>query len=236
MWRLRQVFTDLDRDFRILALDDASSDGGVEVLEPYGRVLPLTLLRSERRKGYAASLERLLREAVRVSAYPRRDGILVMQADFTDGPEAVPELMRQFQGGADLVVARPSRPGNAPRTVRLARRGAELLTRSTQLPEGIADPVAGFRLLRLFTVKRAFEEVPEGGRLLRHDGWAANVDLLAAVAPHVRRAEEVEVETDYGRRYRESRFRAVPELWGILRAARAGRRRLAAAAGAGEAA
>ena len=223
LWRIRQLFTELNRDFRILALDDASDDETYEVLEPYARVMPLTLLRNESRQGPGRCTERLIREAVKRSRYPKRDGLLLMQADFTDGPEAIPELLRHFQGGADLVVARPSGAELAPRSVRAARAGAGFLVRGVAVPDGVEDPLAGYRLYRLFVLKRALDCLGPDETLIRHDGWAANLELLSAVSPYLRRAEQVEVPIDYSRRYRGSRFRPIPELWSVFQASREAR-------------
>jgi glycosyltransferase involved in cell wall biosynthesis len=224
LWRIRQLFSDLNRDFRILALDDGSDDGTYEVLEPYSRVMPLTLLRNETREGRGRSIERLIREAVRRSRYPKRDGLLLMQADFTDGPEAIPEMLRLFQGGADLVVARPSEPDQAPRSIRAARAGAGFLVKGlVDIPAEIADPLAGFRLYRLMVLKRAIDRLNRDEPLLTHDGWAANLELLSRVSPYLRRAEQVDVPMDYTRRYRESRFRPISELWSVYRATRSAR-------------
>src|SRR4051812_36662127 len=84
LWKIRQVLTALGRDFELLVLDDASTDGTQAVLEPYGRVLPLTIFRHNERQGYASSMETLLREAVRRAPYPKRDVIVTIQADFTE--------------------------------------------------------------------------------------------------------------------------------------------------------
>ena len=218
LWRLRQLFGELGRDFRIIALDDGSTDGTWDVLEPYARVMPLTLLRNERREGHGRSLERLVREAVRRSRYPKRDGLLVMQADFTDGPEAIPDMLRQFQGGADLVTASPEDTSRAPRMVRAARAGAGFMVKGLPRPQGVEDPLAGFRLYRLIVLKRALDGLGPGRPLLSHDGWAANLELLSAVSPYIRRSEQVDVPIDYSRRYRDSRFRPLPELWSVFRA------------------
>ncbi|MDT8435991.1 MAG: glycosyltransferase family 2 protein [Gemmatimonadota bacterium] len=224
LWRLRQVFGEAGEDYHVLALDDGSTDGTADALEPYTRVMPLTVLRHERRRGFGPSLERLIREAVRRSDYPRRDGLLVMQADFTDAPEAIPELLRRFQGGSDLVIGCPTVCEGAPRAVRAGRRGAGLLTRSLPRLEGIDDLVSGFRLYRLVVLRKALAELAEGEPLVRRDGWAAHLELLAAVTPHVRRSDEVEFTSRYTCRYRRSRFRTLPALWSLFLATRAARR------------
>lgn len=231
MWKIRKVFAELGRDFRILVVDDASTDATADVLEPYLRVLPLTVYRNEKRRGYAASLERLIREVASASRYPKRDAVLVMQADFTDGPEMIPEMLRRFQGGADLVAGHPVDVFDAPKTVRLARLGASMIVKPGGLYPEVEDPFCGFRLYRLMVLKRALSELPEGTPLLRHEGWASSVELLAAVTPHLRKATQVDISTDYSRRYRRSRFRALSTLWGLVRASRDPRLKRRAAEG-----
>ena len=219
LWRVRQILTSLDRDFEMLVVDDASTDGTAEILEPYRRVLPLTVFREHKRQGYAASVERLLEEAVRRSAYPKRDALICMQGDFTDPPEVIPEMLKRFEGGVDLVAATGEVDGSAPRAVRLTQRFSRMVAGAMPTPPEISDPFAGFRLYRLFVLRRALARASTG-RLLRHRGWAANAELLVAVWPHVRQVDELSARTDYSRRYRRSRFHAVPELWSLLRASR----------------
>ena len=83
LWKVRQVMAELGRDYQLLVADDGSTDRTPAVVEPYTRVLPLTVYRTETRRGYAAAVELLLREAVGRSEYPRRDVVVVLQADFT---------------------------------------------------------------------------------------------------------------------------------------------------------
>jgi glycosyltransferase involved in cell wall biosynthesis len=234
LWRIRKVMLEEGMDFRLLVVDDASTDGTDEVLEPYGRVLPLKVIRHETRQGYAASLERVVREVLGHSGYHKRDALLTLQADFTDAPEAIPAMLRSFQSGADLVAGRLDEPRALPRAVRLGRTGARWLSGSLPVPAEIDDPLSGFRLYRLFVLQRALEELGPDDRLLRHDGWAANAELLALAWPHVRQAEQVDFSPDYRRRYRESRFNLLSQLWDVFRAGRDDRlreRRVAAGSG-----
>ena len=224
VWRLREIFAELGRDFRVLALDDASSDGTAEILEPYDRVAPLTILHNDVRRGYAASLERIVHEALRSSSYHKRDGLLVMQSDFTDDPGSIPEFVRRFQGGADMVAGVRTDLSTAARSTRALRLGARLLARPPGTPAGLADPWNGFRLYRLIVLRRAIADLVDGERLMTENGWAANLQLLLRVSPHLRQWDEVEVPFDVSRRYRESRFDAWGEMRSLYRVARQARR------------
>ena len=122
LWKIRQVLTAFPRDYQLLVLDDASDDRTPEVLAPYARILPLTVLRHERRKGYAAALDELLREAVKRSEYPRRDVVVTLQADFTEEPDDIPALLKRIESGADIVTTHARiAPQRAPRKLRWMR-------------------------------------------------------------------------------------------------------------------
>lgn len=220
LWKIRRVMEEFPRDYEILVLDDGSTDSTLDVLAPYARVLPLTVIRQESRKGYGASLERLIREVVGRATHPRRDVLVTMQADFTEAPEDTPALIRRVEGGADIVEgAIVSEGRNVPRSLRWARRGIPLILRGTQLPEGSRDPVSGFRAYRVSVLKRALAG-RNGTPLLNADGWAANVELLFAASPHSRRTEGLEIERRYDLRQRASRFRpwaTVVDIWNVSR-------------------
>jgi glycosyltransferase involved in cell wall biosynthesis len=208
LWKLRQVLTDFPRDYQLLVADDASTDKTTDVLEPYTRVLPLTVIRSEQRQGYAASLEMLLREAVRRSEYPKRDVVVTLQADFSEEPDDVVSLIKRMEAGADVALGLKVSTVPYTRMRRLARKVSRFFTRRQSWPEGVLEPFDGYRAYRLYAIKRAMEERP-GSRLLRYDGWAGHAELLRAVLPHARRVETVEVEDRYDRLQRPRRERPI---------------------------
>ena len=106
LWKIRNVLGEFGRDYELLVLDDASTDGTREVLGRYRRTLPLRVFRSEERVGYAGALERLIREAVDRAPYPKRDAIATLQGDFTEHPEYLVPLVKSLEGGADVVAGR----------------------------------------------------------------------------------------------------------------------------------
>lgn len=223
LWKIRQVMSEFPRDYELLVLNDASTDQTEDVLAPYLRVLPLTVLRSEARRGYAASMERLIREAVGRASHPRRDVVVTLQGDFSDPPEEIPTLLKRIEGGADVVEAAvDGMPPPAPRLLRWTRRALPWVLRRAQLPEGVRDPVSGYRAYRVAVLKKALAD-SNGNPLLSREGWAANVELLLAVAPFTRRVDGAEIVARLPRRQRETRFKAwdtLVQVWEVGRRAR----------------
>ena len=183
IWRLRKVFQEQPREYEVLVYDDGSTDSTAETLAPYHKVMPLSVLGGTR-VGYAAAVDALCREASRRTRYPRRDAVIVLQADFTDQPEHLPELLKRFDGGADIVVAeRPADAPTVPQPVRTLRRVAPWLMRPFVSVAGVRDPFGTLRLYRVSVIRDLIKERGDAP-LLVGEGWAANVDLLLRAAPH----------------------------------------------------
>jgi glycosyltransferase involved in cell wall biosynthesis len=223
LWRIRKVFQEFDREYELLVFNDGSDDGTAETLQPYTEVLPLTVLGSEQRVGYAAALDALLRTATNRTNYGRRDAIVVMQGDFTDQPEHLPELVRRFEGGADIVSA--VRTGTSdPTPVRRLRRVGHWLLRALAGVPAEPDLLGGYRLFRVSLIRELLKV--RGSRpLVAGRGLAANADLLLGVRPFARRSETLPLEARYDLRLRESRVRPFADGVELLRFARVARNR-----------
>jgi glycosyltransferase involved in cell wall biosynthesis len=213
LWKVRKVFADFPREYHILLLDDGSTDRSAEVVEPYKKVLPLTVIRRDAREGYAASVEALLRAAVERTDRPKRDSALLLQADFTYDAGMIPDFVRRLESGADVVVSQAKLIG-APRWYRWLRHMAHRLFRKSAEVEVASDLASGFLACRLITVRNAFRNA--SGAFFATDGWAANAELQARVVQAARSVAALEVEERHDMRQRPSRVRPVEqalELW-----------------------
>lgn len=221
LWKIRNVMAEFGRDYEILVLDDASGDDTRETLDRYGSTLPLTVLQNEVRQGYAASVERLLREVVDRAPYPKRDAAVVLQGDFTEDPADMVPLIKTLEGGADIVAGQEvENGGGLPRRLRWTRRAARLLAGRALRQAPVTDPLCGFRAYRVIVLKKALREadtpLTAGG-----EPWAANLELLDALLPHARRLEETPLSLRHGLRTRPSRFSALRTLRDLRKAGRA---------------
>lgn len=222
LWRLRSVFQGFSREYDVVVYDDASTDGTAEVLEPYQSVMPLTVLRSTTHRGYAASIDALVRHVAADDEYARRDAMVVLQGDFTENPEHLPELMKRFEGGADLVAVERTMSSATPADERRLRRWGRWAVRPfLRLPD-IADPFTGFRLVRISVLRELLRAL--GNRpVCAGEGWAANIDFAINVAPFARRIENVQFAPRYDVRQRASRRRGWTDVVALFHWARAAR-------------
>jgi glycosyltransferase involved in cell wall biosynthesis len=211
LWRIRRAFEDLGREYHALVGDDGSRDHTAEVLDLYAKVSPLTVQSGRKPKGYAATLESLLRQAVELSDRPKRDATIVMHGDFSHSPEFLADFVRKLDSGADLVVGEGEIPRDEGRAYRWTRLwSAFLFRRSLGLAE-VTDPTSGFVGVRLAVLKALFDKHP---KLLLSDGWAANAELVGRASAYARRIETVSFVEKHQLKSRPSRV----ACWATARA------------------
>lgn len=227
LWRLRSVMQEFAREYEIIVYNDGSTDGTAETLKSYTEVLPLTVLGSDEHAGYAHAIDSLVRAVSSRTRYPRRDGLITMQADFTDRPEDLPELVRRFEGGADIVVAERAVTPAWPSEARMLRRVAPYLTRPFLELPNVRDPFGTLRLYRITVLRDLLKEAGEA-QIVTSEGWSANVEMLVRASRHARRMEAVTFSPRYELRPRSTRVRPWRGALALFRSARALRARTAA--------
>jgi glycosyltransferase involved in cell wall biosynthesis len=233
LWQIRAAFQAFAREYEIVVYDDASTDATADVLRPYTDVLPLTVRRGDAHLGYGRALEAVCRTVTQRSRHARRDALITMQGDFTDPPAQLPELIKRFEGGADVVVVeRPAAQlAGLPPEVRRLRRVAPWVLRRFGRVAGIADPFGSFRLYRISVLREALKRLEPDAALITHTGWTANVEILRRAAGVARRIETIELPQRYDLRPRPSRVRPFADALSLYRYGRStrGEERLAAA-------
>lgn len=221
LWRIRKVFQGFSREYEILVYDDASTDGTAEALQPYSEVIPLTLIKGTEHKGYAHAVTTLAREVSRKTKYARRDGMLIMQADFTDQPEHIPELVKRFEGGVDIVIAQHDSE-QTPVAVRRLQSIASRVLGFFVKTGTIQDPFRSFRLIRISVIRELIKSLGNEP-LLRSEGWAADAELLLRTAKFARKIDTVPLAARYDLRTRKTRVRPFADAMKIFHFGRSAR-------------
>lgn len=219
LWRIRKVFQEYSREYEVLVFNDGSTDATADTLKPYADVMPLMVLGGDQHVGYDRALDALCRAVSNRTRYPRRDAMITLQADFTDQPEHLPELIKRFEGGADLVVAERSMSATTPTPVKRMRWVASWAARTSRAVRGVADPFGSLRLYRISLIRDLVKESGDGP-VVRGLGWAANLDLLRRAVPLARRMETVTLDARYDVRARDTRIKPWADGLALFRAPR----------------
>ncbi|HWO87894.1 MAG TPA: glycosyltransferase family 2 protein [Gemmatimonadales bacterium] len=218
LWKVRQVFDRFPREYQIIVVNDGSTDGTEDVLAPYARALPLTVVTNRRRQGYGRALETLFREALSRTDRPKRDMAVMLQGDFSDSPELIPEIVKRMEGGADLVVTDERGVGDTV-LERAARRLLPRIVKSLLTLPGADDVIGTMRGYRLAVLARMLNNRASPGQpLLTREGWAADLELLVKTAREARTIDTVPVSSRTPHA-RPSRLHPVRETLRVVRAA-----------------
>lgn len=209
LYKLRKVMEGVRRRYVILVLDDGSTDETAKRVESYKGLVPVLLFRHARNQGYGAALDRLIREACRMSRVPERDIAITLEADFTSNPEPVPAMVREIEAGADLVIGSPLAQGGqkegTPLRSRIFSKLLPVFYKSVQPVAGVGDYSSTFRAYRIALLKRALREFQES--LITSKGRTANAELLLRLGQLSPVIKEVPATARYDIRARPSRFR-----------------------------
>ncbi len=174
--RLTSVFASLPFRYEIVFVDDGSSDGSLALLKRLHAADPcVRYLRLSRNFGHQTAITAGMDHA-------SGDAVIVMDADLQDPPELVPDMIRRYQAGADVVYGvREERLGISPLRQAIYRAFYRCLRRLT--PIAIPLDSGDFRLLSRRVLEQ-LRRMPERNRFVR--GLVAWVGYRQEGVPYVR--------------------------------------------------
>lgn len=184
--RLTALMAELDGESEVILVDDGSSDATPELIAS---------LRARDPRFKSIELSRNFGHQIAITAgldHARGDAVVIMDADLQDPPELVPELVRRWEEGYEVVYAvRGDRPGDSWRKRLLAGAFYRLLGRAAdvELPRDVGD----FRLVDRRALE-AFRSIRERNRYVR--GLFAWVGFRQVGVPY-RRPERHAGESKY---------------------------------------
>lgn len=167
-----------DLVYRILVMDDGSTDGTAEIARQAAERLPLVVERHPVNLGLGMTIRDGLMKAAEL-AEPR-DLIVTMDADNSHSPELILRMVRLAREGHDVVIASRYQPGSRIRGVPFARRalsywGSRLFRLIFPLP-GVRDYTCGYRCYRAAVLQRVIASYGES--FFDQEGFQCMVDIL----------------------------------------------------------
>ncbi len=178
MQRIRAAMDELDARYAVLVVNDGSTDKTVQVVSACQREMPVELIDHNVNKGLGQAMLSGLRRAAGVME--DEDVLVTMDADNTHDPQLIGMMVREIQGGADLVIASRYQKGGQEIGLSAARslfsRGASTLLKFFFPIRGAKDYTCGFRAYRGKTVRRAYQVY--GDRLVEERGFTCMAEIL----------------------------------------------------------
>jgi dolichol-phosphate mannosyltransferase len=175
---IQQVMDEGRLEYKVVAVDDGSSDATWEVIGAYAARMPMVPVRHDLNRGLAEALRSGLQVAL-AQASPN-DVIVTMDADNTHAPGLVMRMLGLIREGHDVVIGSRYVAGARVVGVPLHRRflsySASLLMRVVFPITGVRDYTCGFRAYRASILQAAFARYSE--RLISQKGFSCMVDIL----------------------------------------------------------
>lgn len=165
-------------DYRVVVVDDGSTDDTARVARELSQQMPLTLIEHGENRGLGEAIRTGLVAAT--LGAEARDIIVTMDSDNTHTPGLIARMVRGIREGNDVVIASRYRQGaqirGVPRYRRILSFGARLLFSVAFPTTNVRDFTSGFRAYRAEVLQRAFATY--GDQFVSQSGFSCMVDIL----------------------------------------------------------
>lgn len=211
--------------YRVILVNDGSSDGTAAVAEDMAGCMPLECIHHAENRGLGEAVRTGLLRALQIAG--EGDIVVTMDADNTHTPSLVAPMAQRVWEGCDVVIASRFRPGarslGVPLYRRLLSRGASWAFRLTFPTRGVRDFTSGYRAYRAGLLARGLERY--GERFFAERGFACTVDILLELRSLGARMSEVPLVLRYDFKYGVTKMlvlRTIRETLRLLVARRLG--------------
>ncbi len=202
---------------RVIFVDDGSTDGTAEMIREHSGDLHIAIVSHNVNRGLGTAINTGIRAALGESSDD--DAIVTLEADTTSNLGDLPEMMRRFEEGADVVLASVYAPGGKIIGVAGWRLAASKSVSNTFRYLGglreIHTLSSLYRIYRAGTLRRAADTY--GYLLVREPGFAANVELLLKLYNAGAVVTEVPTTNDWRTRKGESKMQLKPTVVAYMR-------------------
>jgi len=175
---IRVTMEEHHSDYRVIVVNDGSSDGTKGVVESFKERMPLELIDQAVNGGLAEAIRTGF--AAALSSCSERDIIITMDADNTHTPGLMLRMIRMIKEGNDVVIASRFQPGARVVGVsgfrRLLSSGASILCRILFPITNVRDYTCGYRAYRGGILQEAVARY--GDRFIEERGFSCMVDIL----------------------------------------------------------
>jgi dolichol-phosphate mannosyltransferase len=212
-----KLFEDHKLSYKIVIVDDGSTDNTANIVEQYGMKIPLELLKHGVNKGLGAAMRTGFSYLIQISV--PSDIIVTMDADNTHNPETLLQMLKKIEQEADVVIASRYAIGGDEIGLELHRkilsRGASLLLNKCFKVKGAKDYTCGYRMYRASVIKNAFNRYKE--KFIVENSFVCMAEILIKVAYLPANVEEIPLVLRYDLKEGASKMKKLKTIMRYLR-------------------
>jgi dolichol-phosphate mannosyltransferase len=207
---LDNISSTLD-DYKVIIVDDGSTDNTMQIAQEYSSKLPLIILNHNQNLGLGNALKTGIRYAIENS--DSSSVLVTMDADLTHDSSQIQSFLSEVENGYDVVIASRYIRGAKQIGVPLTRRILSTILNKMIKFKGssINDNSSGFRCFRIEILRDAFEEY--GTDFITNTGFPANAEILLKLLKFNVRVKEIPILLDYSRKHGPSKL----QIWSTIR-------------------
>lgn len=199
--------------YQVLVVDDGSQDTTAEIVRAAQKFMPVTLIQHPQNMGLGAAIRTGLKAAAMLNGT-----IVTLDADNSQDPLLIPDMVEKIEAGADVVIASRFRPGAQevgvpPHRIMLSHLSSGVIRRLVRYPEA-RDYTCGFRAYRLETIRQLIDTY--GDNFLRENGFSCMLEVLLNIKRIGGKVAEVPLVLRYDLKEGASKMRIIRTSWRYL--------------------
>ena len=172
------VNLDLKQELQVVVIDDASTDETANIVSELALSFPIKLIKHRQNLGLAGAIRTGFSYCLEFGS--AEDIVVTLDADDTQPPATIPQMLVKVQEGYDVVIASRYQPGSRtvgvpPHRLAMTWFAKWLFKVITPIP-GVWDYTCGFRAYRYSALNRASKHYQN--EFVSEKGFSCMVDVL----------------------------------------------------------
>lgn len=214
---IKEVFKKNEHYYKIIVVDDGSSDQTASLTEKYSQTMPVELLKNPVNLGLGASLKNGFEYLVKIIS--DKDLIITLDSDNTHDPRLFAKLIEKAGEGFDIVIASRFASGGQEIGLSLFRkilsRGAYIYLKLLFNIPGVKDYTCGYRIYSADIIKKGFEKY--GSKLIENSGFVCMAELLIKLSNLTSKIAETGLVLRYDQKMTPSKMKLFNTISGYFK-------------------